>query len=71
MVVLCLLSAALPTFAQNSNFFRIIVFDAENGVPVMGVSVARHKDIAPSASDGTLHIASSQLKGDSLLLRAV
>ena len=71
MVVLCLLSTALPTFAQNSNFFRIIVFDAENGVPVMGVSVARHKDIAPSASDGTLHIASSQLKGDSLLLRAV
>mgnify|MGYP003082282495 FL=1 len=71
MVVLCLLSAALPTFAQNSNFFRIIVFDAENGVPVMGVSVARHKDIAPSAGDGTLHIESSQLKGDSLLLRAV
>lgn len=71
MVLLCLLSTALPTFAQNSNFFRIIVFDAENGVPVMGVSVARHKDIAPSASDGTLHIASSQLKGDSLLLRAV
>lgn len=71
MVVLCLLSATLPTFAQNSNFFRIIVFDAENGIPVMGVSVARHKDIAPSASDGTLHIASSQLKGDSLLLRAV
>ena len=71
MVVLCLLSAALPTFAQNSNFFRIIVFDAENGVPVMGVSVARHKDIVPSTSDGTLHIASSQLKGDSLLLRAV
>ena len=71
MVVLCLLSAALPTFAQNSNFFRIIVLDADNGIPVMGVSVARHKDIAPSASDGTLHIASSQLKGDSLLLRAV
>lgn len=71
MVVLCLLSAALPTFAQNSNFFRIIVFDAENGIPVMGVSVARHKDIIPSTSDGTLHIASSQLKGDSLLLRAV
>ena len=71
MVVLCLLSAALPTFAQNSNSFRIIVLDADNGIPVMGVSVARHKDIIPSTSDGTLHIASSQLKGDSLLLRAV
>ena len=72
MVVLCLLSAALPTFAQNSNFFRIIVLDADNGIPVMGVSVgATQRHLLPLLATAQLHIASSQLKGDSLLLRAV
>ena len=71
MVVLCLLSAALPTFAQNPDAFRIIVFDAESRTPVMGVGVLHHKEVAPTQADGILRIAPHQLVGDSLLLRAI
>lgn len=71
MVVLSLLSTTLPTFAQNSNSFRIIVFDAESQLPVIGVSLSRHKDIAPTKGDGILQIPPSLLKGDSLHLHAI
>ena len=69
--MLCLLSAALPTFAQNPDAFRIIVFDAESRTPVMGVGVLHHKEVAPTQADGILRIAPHQLVGDSLLLRAI